>query len=61
VDLCSKQFLMRTVRAKVDVSPLLCRYMVHARHTHMDIQTDRHGTSVVRFIQFVPNNALCET
>jgi len=51
---------MLTVNTKIDVSPLLCWYMVHARHTHLDIRTDRHGTPGVRFIEFVPKNALCE-
>jgi len=60
VDLCPKQFLMQTANTKIDVSSLLGWYMVHARHTHMDTGTDRHGTPGVRFIQFVPKNALCE-
>jgi len=51
---------MQTINTKIDVSPLLCWYTVHARHTHMDIRTDRHGTPVVRFIRFVTKNALCE-
>jgi len=49
VELSSKQFLMQTLNTKIDVSPLLCWYMVHARHTHMDIRTDRYGTCCCAF------------